>query len=69
MSDNYSGLQQGTVRPLVPPPEAGAQALDRLYEAMVMAATIVRPAGDCFRLVLRLAIVSAPSGSHGVAVE
>jgi hypothetical protein len=69
MSDNYSGLQQGTVTPLVAPPEAGASALDRLYEAMVMAATIVRPAGDCYRLALRLAMVVAPFHPHGPAVE
>jgi hypothetical protein len=62
-------LQQGTVAPLVPPAEAGAVALDRLYEAMAMAATNLRPAGDCYRLALRLAIVAAPHGSHGVAVE
>ena len=67
--DNYIRLQQGTVPPPVPPAEAGAMALERLAEGMLMASSILRPAGDCYRLALKVALTACPFGPHGPAVE
>jgi hypothetical protein len=54
--------------PGAPPPEAHAVALERLLEAMCLAATINREAAAAFAMVFKTCAVSAPYGAEGVAV-
>jgi hypothetical protein len=50
-------------------PEAHAVAVERLCEAMILCATISRPAADAFLMMLKVASVAAPFGEHGAQVS
>jgi hypothetical protein len=54
--------------PGIPPPEAHAVALERLLEAMCLAATINRDASAAFAIVFKTVAATAPYGEHGPAV-
>ena len=54
--------------PGVTPPEAHAVALERLLEAMCLAATINRDAAAAFAIVFKTVAATAPYGDHGPAV-
>lgn len=70
------GAGEQTTRPATPlrmpgqpSKDAHALAMDRLVEAMCLAASINRVAADAYAMAFKVAIVSAPFGPEGVAVE
>jgi hypothetical protein len=50
-------------------PEAHAVAIERMFEAMCLAAAVNRVAAEAYKITFRIATVSAPFGEHGPTVE